>query len=75
MREETKRWGLKREGREFIAHQPTKEDAVLLFMHGLTDAFRIVAPPSPEDVAAGVYELGPSDGKVLVDRAPARETR
>jgi len=78
----SKRWGLKHEDREFIVHQETREAAVELFAKGFNpesvdQIFRLVMPPPIEDIEAGVYELGlhEGDGRVLVDKNPARETR
>jgi hypothetical protein len=74
----SKRWGLKHEGRQFIVHQETREGAVELFAKEIGEVFRLITPPTVEDIAAGVYELGPydlNDGRVLVDKNPARETR
>jgi hypothetical protein len=68
-------WGLKHEGREFIVHQETREAAVELFAKNLGEAFRLTAPPPLDVIEAGVYETSEANGKVLVDKNPARETR
>lgn len=72
-----KRWGLKHEGRDFIVHQETREAAVELFSKYIGEVFRLVAVPPIEDIEAGVFELGlhEGEGRVLVDKNPARETR
>jgi hypothetical protein len=73
-----KRWCLKHEGRTFIVHQETRQAAISLFAMEIGEVFRLITPPTLDEIAAAVYELGSNDlndGRVLVDKNPARETR
>lgn len=64
---EPRRWGLLASSRTYVVYQETKEQAVALF----ADVFQLDSAL----IENMVYELDDSNARILVDRAPARESR